>query len=317
MLFRHTPMNPANTSTGIDILMAVHQPDLRFLEKQVESIRQQTHTDWRLFLTLDGDHPSLMDRIIAWTLEDPRIACNVLPCHSGCCRTFETGLTHLRHRTDRAPFIALADQDDIWEPRKLDQLAKIFIQHPETLMAFCDSSIIDKNDSLVSPSLHLIEERAQDFSLVSLWARNSISGHAQLFRSSLLDICTPFPDTLCESGLNHDHWLAMAAAHSGKIRYVNEVLVHHRLHDCNQIGPRIRKPASSCGGFSAWKRQNQRLRNAIELRHRFLQSLPGFPDKQPVTTRMISAAATAIAYGNLSAAGIFIRALAAYTPRNE
>ncbi|MCU0748992.1 MAG: glycosyltransferase [Akkermansiaceae bacterium] len=301
-------MNPATTSTGIDILMAVHQPDLRFLEKQVESIRRQSHSDWRLFLMLDGDHPALMDRIHEWKHQDTRIECDVLAGHSGCCRTFEAGLSRIKEKADRAAFIALADQDDIWEPRKLETLLESFNGHPEALMVFCDSSIIDENDALVSPSLHMSEERAQDFSLVSLWARNSISGHAQLFRSSLLDICTPFPGKLCDSGLNHDHWLAMAAAHSGSIRFVNEVLVHHRLHDCNQIGPRICKPSSSGGGVSAWRHQNQRLRAALELRHGFLRSLPGFPDQSLGCGLFIFSAVQCLLHGNLPAAFIFLRA---------
>lgn len=305
-------MNPAMTSTRIEILMAVHQPDRRFLEKQIQSIRCQTHTDWQLCLTLDGEHPELMDAIHQWISEDQRIRYNVLPGHSGCCRTFEAGLVGLKGSNC---LVALADQDDIWEPRKLDQLAAVFNRHPDTVMAFCDSSIIDENDAMVSPSLHLSEERAQDFSLVSLWARNSISGHAQLFRSSLLDVCTPFPDKLCDSGLNHDHWLAMAAAHTGTIRLVNEVLVHHRLHDCNQIGPRIRKPEKSGGGFTGWKIQNHRLRTALALRHHFLQSLPGFSERSPGTLRLLSAAAAATARGNLPAAGIFLRAIADFSPR--
>lgn len=301
-------MNPATTSTGIDILMAVHQPDLRFLEKQVESIRQQSHHGWRLFLMLDGDHPDLMARIHEWMKLDPRIECEVLPGHSGCCRTFESGLSRIKEKADRAPFIALADQDDVWETRKLETLLEVFQDHPETLMAFCDSSIIDEHDAMVSPSLHMSEERAQDFSLVSLWARNSISGHAQLFRSSLLELCVPFPGKLCDSGLNHDHWLAMAAAHSGSIRFVNEVLVHHRLHDCNQIGPRIHKPCSNGGGVSAWRHQNQRLRAALGLRHSFLRSLPGFPPHSLSRSRLLSSALQACLHRNLPAASIFLRA---------
>ena len=301
-------MNPATTSTGIDILMAVHQPDLRFLGKQVESIRKQTHSNWRLFLMLDGEHPGLMDRIGDWMEQDPRIHCDVISGHSGCCRTFEAGLSRIKERADRAPFIALADQDDIWESRKLEMLLEVFNDHSETLMAFCDSSIIDENDAMVSPSLHMSEERAQDFSLASLWARNSISGHAQLFRSSLLEICVPFPAKLCDSGLNHDHWLAMTAAHIGIIRFANEVLVHHRLHDCNQIGPRIRKPCSNGGGISAWRHQNQRLRSALELRHSFLRSLPGLADQSPGCGLFLVSAMRCLFHGNLPAAFIFLRA---------
>lgn len=299
-------MNPAMTNTRIEILMAVHQPDLRFLEKQIQSIRNQSLANWRLLMMLDGEHPELMDDMHQWVSEDHRIRFEILPGHSGCCRTFEAGLVRLKGSDC---LIALADQDDVWEPRKLEVLAAAIGEAPDAFMVFSDSSIIDKNDQLISPSLLRAERRVPEFSLISLWARNSISGHAQLFRSGLLDGCTPFPDELCASGLNHDHWLAMAAAHAGRIRFVNQVLVQHRLHDCNQIGPRISPHTKRAnGGMSTWRHQNRRLRATLELRHRFLLSLPGSRNPKPGRTQLLVYAVLATLRRNLPAAGIFLRA---------
>jgi len=299
-------MNPAMSNTRIEILMAVHQPGLGFLEKQVQSIRDQSLSNWRLLIMLDGEHPELMDVIHRWISEDDRIRCEILPGHSGCCRTFEAGLLRLKGNDS---LVALADQDDVWEPKKLEVLANAIRREPEAMMVFCDSSIIDANDREVSHSLFKTEHRVPEFSLVSLWARNSISGHAQLFRSKLLDICTPFPEGLCASGLNHDHWLAMSAAHAGKIRFVDQALVRHRLHDSNHIGPRISPQHSRPnGGLSAWQHHNRRLRFALESRHRFLHSLPGFGHPPLSLPRLLACALLASLRRNLPAAGVFLRA---------
>ena len=300
-------MNPAMTSTRIEILMAVHQPDRRFLEKQIQSIRDQSLANWRMLMVLDGEHPALMDTLNRWISEDDRIRYEILPGHSGCCRTFEAGLLHLKGSDC---LIALADQDDVWDPRKLEVMAAAIGEEPDSVMVFCDSSIIDENDRLISPSLLKAERRVPEFSLVSLWARNSISGHAQLFRSGLLDACAPFPDGLCASGLNHDHWLAMAAAHAGRIRFVNKVLVHHRLHGSNQIGPRVSPHATrqTSGATTPWRHQNRRLRAALESRHRFLKSLTSSRNPKLGRTQLLVCAVLAALRRNLPAAGIFLRA---------
>lgn len=285
--------------------MAVHQPDLGFLEKQVESIRNQTHPDWRLLLVLDGPHPDLDPEIQRWQTQDPRIRSQVLEAHSGCCRAFEAGLRALKGNDC---LIALADQDDIWHPRKLEALHGVFQNAPDTLMAFCDSCIIDEEDQVIAHSLHQSEERVPAFGLASLLVRNSISGHSQLFRSSLLEHAVPFPAELPESGLNHDHWLSMVAACTGPIVFHRETLVMHRLHDENQIGPRTHRAASATGGFRAWCRQNQRLRDAITTRHRMMRHLPGFDSSRFGRPHMLAWAFRAAIEQNLQAAAIYLRA---------
>jgi glycosyltransferase involved in cell wall biosynthesis len=285
--------------------MAVHQPDLGFLEKQVESIRAQSYPGWQLLLVLDGPHPELDETIGHWKQQDSRIRSEVLTDHSGCCRTFETGLRRLKG-TDC--LIALADQDDIWHPRKLEALRGVFERDPDTLMAFCDSCIIDESDQVIAHSLHQSEERVPAFGLASLMARNSISGHSQLFRSSLLEHAVPFPDGLPASGLHHDHWLAMVAASTGSIVFLRETLVMHRLHRENQIGPRTHRDPSKADGFSAWCRQNAKLRNAIASRHRMIHQLPGSSASRFNRRHLLGLAARAITERNLQAAAIYLRA---------
>lgn len=297
-------MEPSDDPPPIGILMAVHRPNPEFLRKQVESIRAQTLAGWSLTLVLDGAHPELEQLLGQWSAADPRIRALTVPGHAGCCRTFGHALATAKGTKG---LIALADQDDIWESQKLEKLAAVFQRHPDTVMAFCDSSVIDEQDRPISPSLTFAERRVLAFGTASLMARNCISGHAQLFRASLLDVTVPFPDDLCESGLNHDHWLALAASLSGTIRHLGEPLVRHRLHASNQIGPRLGVRRGT-GGFSAWRTRNRRLHDVLRSRHRLLQKLPGYPRARFGRALLLRFALATLLDMNPRAAAIHLRA---------
>lgn len=297
--------SPAQT-TKIEILMAVYKPSLEFFSKQIESIRKQTYPNWRLTLIIDGAENELPEIIRAVTDGDPRIQREILPRHVGSCRTFEHGLRGLKGQVCR---VALADQDDIWHPEKLELLEKALRLNPAAVMVCCDSSIIDGQDAVISTSLYDSEKRVPSFSIASLLARNSISGHAMLFGSELLDDAIPFSESLHTMKLHHDHWLAMVAALRGRIHFIKQPLVAHRLHGGNQIGPRIRRAGTKAGGYASWKAHNWHLRRVLEGRYQLLGGLPGFSRSFFGRRLLLGWAVKALFDGNPRAVGIYIRAI--------
>lgn len=288
--------------------MAVHRPKPEFLEKQLKSILRQTHRNLGVTLVFDGPHPGLADEIHTMTGGDDRVHCEEYPEHCGCCRTFERGLMRFRGRDC---LIALADQDDVWDAGKLEILARVFADHPDTLLAFSDSSIIDEFDRVVSPSLHASEERIRTYGITSLMARNCISGHSQVFRSVLLDEAVPFPEDMRGIGLHHDHWLAMVATLRGAIEYIPEILVSHRLHEGNQVGPRFARAGERTTGVAGWCAQNFRLRSALKTRYRLLRRLPEFKDVGFNRLTMLGWSIKSWRGGNTPAAAIYLRAVCA------
>ncbi len=58
---------------------------------------------------------------------------------------------------------------------------------------------------------------------------NTVSGHALLFHRKLLEIVFSFPDAR-----HHDWWLASRTWDNGRVKYLNEILVHYRQHESSQ-----------------------------------------------------------------------------------
>ena len=293
----------------IGIILAVHLPNPLFLEKQIKSVLAQTHTDWRLLIVPDGPDHGLPAEVVKQFSRDPRITILEPEEHGGSCRAFERGLTAV---SDDVQLLALCDQDDIWFPKKLEILTEQLALNPSSAMVFCDSSIIDQIDRTLSESLRSCESRPKSLSLHSLLARNSVSGHAMLFRRELLQTALPFPAGLGATCLHHDHWLALIASLLGPVVFVPEILVAYRLHDDNMIGPRISK-ANTTKTFRSWIEQNQKLRNRLESKFACYEVV--VPMQRKGRLRLLAFGWKALRARDYRIAGIYFRAtLSSPTP---
>jgi hypothetical protein len=140
-----------------------------------------------------------------------------------------------------ADVILLCDQDDVWQPHKVERMARVFEEDPSALLAFSDARLVDAALQDLGRSqfqmvrmtdrLHHALEGPRAFE--TLLRRNVVTGATVAFRRSLLDAALPFMD-----GWLHDEWLAILAAVQGGLRCVAEPLVLYRQHWRNQCGMR-------------------------------------------------------------------------------
>jgi len=296
--------NEAGAAVGI--VLAVHRPNPVFLKKQIDSILAQTFENWELWIVPDGLDHGMSAELLRGISNDPRI--NILRAgeHMGSCRTFERGLAALPTSVE---YVALSDQDDEWLPSKLEKLVHLLDATPGIAMGFCDSSVIDHDGRKLSDSVRKFEHRPACLTTVSLLARNTVSGHSILFRRSLLQRALPFPRAVFDSGMNHDYWLALAASDSGGIRFLDESLVSYRLHDTNEVGPRV---AGATGLKSrSWKEQNRRLRYSVSARIAAISGEEITSCRKSSRIALFVLAAKAMGLGNHQAAGTFLRAAVA------
>ncbi len=297
------PQRVDGRETMVGIVLAVHRPDPELLKKQVESLFAQTYENWKLWIVPDGSKHGIPPDLLQNFSDDPQIEILEVGKHLGSCRTFERGLSAL---PDSVDYVALSDQDDEWHPSKLTKLVSFLESEPGIAMVFCDSSVIDRSGHEIANSVRKYEGRSSCLTTAPLLARNSVSGHAMLFRSSLLSRALPFPHPVFESGMNHDYWLALAASVSGGIRFLNEPLVSYRLHEGNEVGPRARDTApSEC---RSWRAQNRRLQQNVSARIAAISGDKITWSLRYPRTAMFVLAAKSLRFGNLRAAGVFLRA---------
>jgi glycosyltransferase involved in cell wall biosynthesis len=218
----------------IGIVLATYNPNIEYLQKQLTSIRRQTWSDWVCYVVDDASEPAIQEQIRHLCSDDDLFQCYFHEQNLGSYYNFERGLQYCaRDETIRA--IAFADQDDIWQPEKLEILFQT-LQTQQALLVHSDLSVIDEQDCLVHPSCWHYEGRnPQKLSPDLLLLRNCVTGCSLLFRPTLLSLVLPFPKQ-SRVDWHHDLWVALAAATLGKIAHVDRPLVQYRLHGSNVLG---------------------------------------------------------------------------------
>jgi glycosyltransferase involved in cell wall biosynthesis len=219
---------------AVGIAMATFNPDLGLFRTQLESIRRQTHQNWVCVVSDDCSSPMSRRQIEAEIAGDRRFLYVPGERRLGFYRNFERAIASL---PEQCRFIALCDQDDEWEPDKLEVLLAAIEGSPAPL-AFSDVSIWGQDGTHLSETFW-IHRRLETDSQAAIALANPVTGMAMLVRRSLLNIAMPFPATLGVS--YHDHWLALVATTQGGLLYVDKSLAKYIQHDNNHTGV-LRRP---------------------------------------------------------------------------
>ncbi|HEX2610575.1 MAG TPA: glycosyltransferase family 2 protein [Gemmatimonadales bacterium] len=213
----------------------------RFLAEQIESIRQQTFTDWMLLLRDDGSVDET--RVIVDSLEalDSRIV--VVRDQLGNLGPVGSYGVLLQHAADRgARYVALADQDDVWQADKLAQELELIrdrervIGESVPLLVHTDLTVVREDLSVVHPSFldfQRLSHVTQD-QLSRLLMQNFVTGCTTVINRALLEAALPFPKVV----FMHDWWLALCAATLGEVLYLPRATVLYRQHGGNALGCR-------------------------------------------------------------------------------
>ncbi|MDX6648931.1 MAG: hypothetical protein QOJ97_882 [Solirubrobacteraceae bacterium] len=227
-LARVEAARPADGEPHVSICMATCDPDPELLRTQIASLRAQTHQSWTCIVSDDASRPEHVAAIDALCRDDPRFI--VVRHHEriGPYRNFERALALVPRWSN---YVALCDQDDVWNPDKLTVL--LSQMRRGTQLAYGDMRVVDVRGRVLA-STYWVTRKNNFRSLASLLVTNTVTGAAALFRREVLDIALPFPSPVGE--LFHDHWIACAAMAGGKLAYVPRTLQDYVQHEDNVIG---------------------------------------------------------------------------------
>ncbi|MCP9890237.1 glycosyltransferase family 2 protein [Cyanobium sp. Aljojuca 7D2] len=206
-----------------------------YLEAQLASIHAQTLRPLRVLLRDDGSSDGTAFLILA--LQDYYGAwLQVLPADGnvGC----SANVNRLLQATT-APYVALADQDDLWLPQKLEQsmalMQRLELCHGSAtpLLLHSDLELVDAQSRPLG-CLYLRRQclNPQRIAPVDLAFTNVVTGCTALLNRALLQKALPIP----AESLMHDWWLALVASVFGEIALVKAPGVLYRQHGGNVLG---------------------------------------------------------------------------------
>lgn len=216
----YQPEKPLS-APGLAICMATYEPDPDLFSVQIESIRNQTATDWICLISDDCSGPESLAKILDEVGGDPRFIVSPSPERLGFYRNFERSLKMVPPSVE---LIALSDQDDRWYPDKLESLRSgIGPAH----LIYSDQRLTDASGAVLAETLW-IGRRNNHTNLASMIIANTVTGAASMFRRRLLDQLLPFPDP--PGWQFHDQWISMTALSTGDIAYLDRPLYDYVQH---------------------------------------------------------------------------------------
>lgn len=212
----------------------------RFIAEQLRSIMTQTLLPAVVVVADDSSSDDTLDRVLAvWRGQDDRFVprLEILPARPdrlGPARNFDRALGAVR-----TEFVALSDQDDLWEPDRL-QIGVTRLEAADAPLLVASNTMLvdeqghDLGDDSFSRFGLSVKERAQVLAgdpLPTLVRRNFLQGMTFTCRTDLARLAGPTPHPFM-----HDYWLALTAASLERMVVIDEPLVRYRLHGANVVG---------------------------------------------------------------------------------
>lgn len=208
----------------------------RYIADQLRSIAVQTHLPAELIVSDDGSCDGTIECVEEFRLTAP------FPVHVsrnqqrlGVVKNFQQAM----YRCE-GEYIALSDQDDIWEANKIETCVQALRQAEDRvgvatpILVHTDLTVVDQEGRRISDSFF----RRRGFRplhpepIKELVLQNFVTGCTTLFNRPLLNLALPFP----EGTSMHDWWIALVAASSGLVVTLNDATVGYRMHGDNVIG---------------------------------------------------------------------------------
>jgi len=219
----------------ITILLATYN-GAKYVGEQIDSILQQTHTNWRLLIRDDKSTDATPQIIADYQSRYPHKIVVVEDSLSNLGGTLNFGV--LLQKAKNAEYIMLCDQDDFWLPDKIEvTLAEMLRLERQYGREF--PLLVHTNFHYVNSNLKVIKSREDfqatkivDLNLCHLLAQNPVYGCTMMINNKLVLTIDGIP-AIAE---NHDYWVAMVASAFGKISYLHKKTILYRQHGANLSG---------------------------------------------------------------------------------
>lgn len=205
-----------NNMPLVSIVMCTYN-GVAYLAEQLESLVKQTYINIEIIIVDDCSTDNTIDVVSEYQNNYSQISVFTNEYNLGYINNFYKAM-HLA----KGELIALCDQDDIWS---LDKIELMVSNIGDNMLLYHDSDFITQEGGVIGKKMSDVRNfyRGSD-SRVFLF-ENCISGHAMMFKRSLLKYLDSTPKEIM-----HDWWLSYVALNLGSINYLPQALVQYRQH---------------------------------------------------------------------------------------
>lgn len=243
---------------GVSVVMCTYN-GAAYLSAQLDSILQQTLPATEIVVQDDGSTDETWAILTDYATRYPQIRLYRNEGTHGINANFFSAM-----RRASCALIAIADQDDLWQPRKLEQ--QVAAMSGEVWLVGGMSMPFSENEAIAVD----YDQRRPNLSLLRMLYVGMMPGHTQLIRREMLAYL-PLTDFFM-----YDLQTQVLAAAAGRIAHLPDVLVKQRRHSAAATyqQPRNRQRTLGNGLQSVWEALRLYPRLRPHLKHRFEQWRP-------------------------------------------
>ncbi|MBV8328645.1 glycosyltransferase family 2 protein [Chryseobacterium sp.] len=209
---------------SVDILLPTYNGE-KFLSEQIESILNQSFTDFRLLIRDDGSKDRTREMIKDFQSKDHRIV--VIEDgegNLGLVRSIEKLL-----RISDADTVFFADQDDFWLEEKIDLFLKNYNDPSVPTLIHSNCYVTDEDLNIKGLFLNAVSQRE---GLKDSFFHYFVQGASAMINRKLKEYLLPFPDDI----YIHDRYFHIISEIVGKRTYLEVPTMYYRQHGGNLIG---------------------------------------------------------------------------------
>ena len=212
----------------VSVVMATYNTEYYMLREAIESVINQTYTNWELIL-IDDCSTKYNDFSFIDEYHDDRIHLYHNEENLGCTKCFNKGI-----RLSKGKYIARLDADDISLPKRLELQVKYMEKHKDIKVLSCRIALFGKSHGAVV----LMPNNTEYLRAIMLFY-NCIHHSSVLLRRSLFDVDNMYYDESFKYAQDYDLWVQIFKD-GDYIRHLPKCLVLIRVHD-SQISSSERK----------------------------------------------------------------------------
>ncbi len=212
-------MNQQTMSPLVSIALCTYN-GAAFLRRQLDTILQQTYTNLEVIIVDDASTDDTIQIIKTYSQQDERIRFFQNESNEGFNKNFEKAVVHCK-----GEYIAIADQDDIWELHKIEMM---MMKWPADCIFVYSLSKDFMGEEPLKNEKNKVVHYYNGSDAKKLFFNSPIHGHASMFHRSLLKDALPFPPDVF-----YDWWLSVVASSVGKVGSIELTLTYHRVHPDN------------------------------------------------------------------------------------
>ena len=219
-----------NQNTLVSIVMATFNGE-KFIVEQIDSVLSQSYRAIELIICDDGSSDKTVEIVKSYVKKHKCIALHQNSKNLGFVKNFEKGIG-----LSSAKYIALCDQDDIWESNKLEVLMDEMVKQEcitatTPVMIHSDLCVVDAQNRMQYDSYFKLKKYTlkEIKDLGHIAGPCGVMGNTILFNQALKEKILPFPDCVAF----HDQWIALVNEVIGIRVTLNRPLLRYRVHEGN------------------------------------------------------------------------------------